>query len=71
MPAARLGSAASARPPCDRAVRALLGVSDHRVLDNHTPEEKAHSLDRIAELLNPPLRVTHLEEMLDTIASAR
>jgi len=34
-------------------------------------EEKAHSLDRIAELLNPPLRVTHLEEMLDTIASAR
>jgi aminoglycoside phosphotransferase (APT) family kinase protein len=34
-------------------------------------EERAHSLDRIAELLNPPLRVTHLEEMLDTIASAR
>ena len=34
-------------------------------------EEKAHSIDRIAELLNPPLRVTHLEEMLDTIASAR
>ena len=40
-------------------------------LATDTPEEKAHSLDRIAELLNPPLRVTHLEEMLDTIASAR
>jgi thiamine kinase-like enzyme len=32
---------------------------------------QAHSLDRIAELLNPPLRVAHLEEMLDTIASAQ
>jgi hypothetical protein len=32
---------------------------------------KAHSLDRIAELLNPRLRVEHLEEMLDTIASIR
>jgi hypothetical protein len=34
-------------------------------------EERARSLDRIAELLNPPLRATHLEEMLDTIASVR
>ena len=34
-------------------------------------EAKAHSLDRIAELLSPPLRVAHLEEMLDTIASIR
>jgi Ser/Thr protein kinase RdoA (MazF antagonist) len=34
-------------------------------------EVKAHSLDRIADLLNPPLRVEHLEEMLDTIASIR
>jgi Ser/Thr protein kinase RdoA (MazF antagonist) len=32
---------------------------------------KAHSLDRIAEFLNPPLRIEHLEEMLDTIASIR
>lgn len=35
------------------------------------PEEKAHNLDRIAELLNEPLRIMHLEEMLDTIASVR
>ena len=34
-------------------------------------EDKAHSLERIAELLNPPLRVADLEEMLDTIASIR
>jgi aminoglycoside phosphotransferase (APT) family kinase protein len=34
-------------------------------------EVKAHSLDRIAELLDEPLRVTDLEEMLDTIAAAR
>jgi aminoglycoside phosphotransferase (APT) family kinase protein len=40
-------------------------------LATDTREERAHSLDRIAELLNPPLRVTHLEEMLDTIASAQ
>jgi thiamine kinase-like enzyme len=40
-------------------------------LTTDASEERAHSLDRIAELLNPPLRVTHLEEMLDTIASAQ
>jgi hypothetical protein len=40
-------------------------------LATNTAEAKAHSLDRIAELLNPPLRVAHLEEMLDTIASIR
>jgi thiamine kinase-like enzyme len=40
-------------------------------LSANAPEAKAHSLDRIAELLNPPLRVRHLEEMLDTIASVR
>jgi Ser/Thr protein kinase RdoA (MazF antagonist) len=34
-------------------------------------EDKAHNLDRIAELLKEPLRVTHLEEMLDTITSVR
>jgi hypothetical protein len=36
----------------------------------HGAEDRAHSLDRIAELLEEPLRVTHLEEMLDTIAAA-
>jgi aminoglycoside phosphotransferase (APT) family kinase protein len=40
-------------------------------LATNAAEAKAHSLDRIAELLNPPLRVAHLEEMLDTIASIR
>jgi hypothetical protein len=40
-------------------------------LSTNAAEDKAHSLDRIAELLNPPLRGTHLEEMLDTIASVR
>jgi hypothetical protein len=35
------------------------------------PEDKAHNFDRIAELLNEPLRIMHLEEMLDTIASVR
>ena len=40
-------------------------------LSADAPEDKAHSLDRIAELLNPPLRVVHLEEMLDAIASIR
>jgi hypothetical protein len=40
-------------------------------LSTNAAEDKAHSLDRIAELLNPPLRLTHLEEMLDTIASVR
>jgi Ser/Thr protein kinase RdoA (MazF antagonist) len=34
-------------------------------------EDKAHNLDRIAELLNPPLRVVQLEEMLDAVASIR
>jgi thiamine kinase-like enzyme len=34
-------------------------------------ESKSHYLDRIAELLDPPLRVSHLEEMLDTTASVR
>jgi Ser/Thr protein kinase RdoA (MazF antagonist) len=38
-------------------------------LSTSAADVKAHSLDRIAELLNPPLRVAHLEEMLDTIAS--
>jgi Ser/Thr protein kinase RdoA (MazF antagonist) len=38
-------------------------------LSTNVTEDKAHSLDRIAELLNLPLRVTHLEEMLDTIAA--
>jgi Ser/Thr protein kinase RdoA (MazF antagonist) len=37
-------------------------------LSTDAVESKVHSLDRIAELLNPPLRVTHLEEMLDTTA---
>ena len=55
----------------DRTVRPLLGVGDHLLPSNRRLQEKAHSLDRIAELLNPALRVTHLEEMLDTIASAR
>ena len=36
-------------------------------LSTSAAEVKAHSLDRIAELLNLPLRVEHLEEMLDTI----
>jgi Ser/Thr protein kinase RdoA (MazF antagonist) len=40
-------------------------------LSTSAAEVKAHSLDRIAELLNLPLRVAHLEEMLDTIASIR
>jgi hypothetical protein len=40
-------------------------------ISTNAAEDKAHSLDRIAELLNPPLRVAHLEEMLDTIASIR
>jgi Ser/Thr protein kinase RdoA (MazF antagonist) len=40
-------------------------------LSTSAAEVKAHSLDRIAELLNPQLRVEHLEEMLDTIASVR
>jgi len=34
-------------------------------------EDKAHNLDRIAELLNPPLRVVQLEEMLDAVACIR
>jgi len=34
-------------------------------------EDKAHNLDRIAELLNPPLRVVQLEEMLDAVTSIR
>jgi len=38
-------------------------------LSTNAAEVKAHSLDRIAELLKPSLRVAHLEEMLDTIAS--
>ena len=42
-----------------------------RYLSTDAAEDKAHSLDRIAELLNPPLRVTQLEEMLDTVASVR
>ena len=37
----------------------------------HDNYREPYSLDRIAELLNPPLRVAHLEEMLDTIASIR
>jgi hypothetical protein len=40
-------------------------------LSTNAAEVKAHSLDRIAELLNLSLRVEHLEEMLDTIASIR
>ena len=40
-------------------------------LSTAAEEDKAHSLDRIAELLNPSLRVADLEEMLDTIASVR
>ena len=40
-------------------------------LSTSAAEVKAHSLDRIAELLNPQLRVERLEEMLDTIASVR
>jgi Ser/Thr protein kinase RdoA (MazF antagonist) len=38
-------------------------------LSSKAAEDKAHSLDRIAELPHPPLRVAHFEEMLDTIAS--
>jgi Ser/Thr protein kinase RdoA (MazF antagonist) len=34
-------------------------------------ESRSHNLDRIAELLDPPLRTTHLEEMLDAIQSVR
>jgi hypothetical protein len=40
-------------------------------LSTSAADVKAHSLDRIAELLNPPLRVAHLDEILDTIASIR
>jgi Ser/Thr protein kinase RdoA (MazF antagonist) len=40
-------------------------------LSTNAGDVKAHSLDRIAELLNPPLRVAHLEEMLDIVASIR
>ena len=40
-------------------------------LSTSAAEVKAHSIDRIAELLNLRLRVEHLEEMLDTIASIR
>ena len=38
-------------------------------LSTDTLEYRAHNLDRIAELLNPPLRVVQLEEMLDAVAS--
>ena len=47
----------------DSAITAYLSTS--------AADVKAHSLDRIAELLNPPLRVAHLEEMLDTITAVR
>jgi hypothetical protein len=40
-------------------------------LSTSAAEVKAHSLDRIAELLNLQLRVEHFGEMLDTIASIR
>jgi hypothetical protein len=40
-------------------------------LAGRSDEDKAHSLDRIAMLLNPPLRVADVEEMLDTIAAIR
>jgi Ser/Thr protein kinase RdoA (MazF antagonist) len=40
-------------------------------LSTSAADVKTHSLDRIAELLNPPLRVAHLEEMLDTITAIR
>jgi aminoglycoside phosphotransferase (APT) family kinase protein len=40
-------------------------------LSTSAAEVKGHSLDRIAELLNLQLRVEHLEEMLDTIATIR
>ena len=38
-------------------------------LSTDTLEYRAHNLDRIAELLNPPLRVVQLEDMLDAVAS--
>jgi len=40
-------------------------------LSTSAAEVKGHSLDRIAELLNLQLRIEHLEEMLDTIATIR
>jgi hypothetical protein len=61
--------------PTDRVVarapriRGALAITTY--LRTNPAEERAHSLDRIAELLSPPLRVEHLEEMLDTIASLR
>ncbi|MBA3528580.1 MAG: aminoglycoside phosphotransferase family protein [Propionibacteriaceae bacterium] len=36
---------------------------------NTTEEGKAHNLDRMAELLDLPLRVEYLEELLDTVAA--
>jgi Ser/Thr protein kinase RdoA (MazF antagonist) len=41
------------------------------VSPNATGGDKAHSLDRVAELLTTPLRVDHIEEMLDTVAFVR
>jgi len=40
-------------------------------ISSNDVESRSHSLERIAELLDPPLRVTHLEEMLDATASVR
>jgi hypothetical protein len=37
---------------------------------NAAEEDRAHSLERIAELLTMPLRVKDLEEMLDIIGAA-
>jgi Ser/Thr protein kinase RdoA (MazF antagonist) len=34
-----------------------------------TDEQRAHSVDRVAELLGLPLRPRHIEEMLDTLGS--
>jgi hypothetical protein len=33
-------------------------------------EDQAHSLDRIAMLLDPPLHIADIEELLDTISAA-
>lgn len=41
------------------------------VSPNSTDEDNAHNLDRIAELLDMPLRVEYLEEVLDTLAAVQ
>ena len=43
---------------------------EHYLRPHAADEDRAHSLERIAELLTMPLRVKHLEQMLDIIEAA-